>query len=113
MKKPMFFSTGTLLLCLAISTFANSIYKDVCPPPGNVTLTAQTKTSASFDWDHCSCGTPEYHVYYVKNGQTGPQFITGNSEITITGLTAGTYQFYFYSQCGGVVSAIIVEEVIM
>lgn len=113
MKKLMYFCTGILLLCLAFSTYANSVNHDGCPPPGNIILTAKTSSSVSFDWENCSCGTPAYHIYYVKNGQMGPVYLTGNSEITITGLSAGTYQFYFSTQCDGETSAIIIEEIII
>ena len=111
MKKHLFFFAFLFPLCFAFTTSGNDRSEAGCPPP-NVALTNQFTGAASFDWDDCGCGG-EYHVFYRTNGQTSPEYVTGNSEITISGLTTGTYQFYFYTVCGGESSSIIVEEVIM
>lgn len=112
MRKHLFFFALLLPISFAFTTPANDRSETGCPPPTNVVLTNQSGGAASFDWDDCGCGG-EYHVYYTVNGQTGPEYVTGNSEITISGLTTGIYQFYFYTTCRGESSSIIVEEVIM
>lgn len=108
----MFFFALLIPFCLAFSAPQNNRAGDGCPPPSNVSMTAQFSGVASFDWDDCGCDG-EYRVYFVRNGQAGPEYSTWNSGITITGLPAGTYQFCFYTVCGGAQSAIIVEEVII
>lgn len=112
MRKRLFFFALLLPVCFAFTTPENDCSETGCPPPANVALTNQFGGAATFDWDDCGCGG-EYHVYYTKNGQLGQEYVTGNSGITISGLLAGTYQFYFYTACGGEISAIIIEEVIM
>lgn len=112
MKKPLFFFALLIPVCFAFTAPQNNRTGGGCPPPANVALTAQFGGAASFDWDDCGCDS-EYRVYFVRNGQAGPEFSTWNSAITITGLPAGTYQFCFYTVCGGETSAIIVEEVVM
>ena len=108
----MFFFALLIPVCFAFTAPKNNRAGGGCPPPANVALTAQFGGAATFDWDDCGCdGT--YHVYFVRNGQASPEFVTGVSGITISGLTAGTYQFCFYTVCGGEPSAIIVEEVVM
>lgn len=94
--------------------FANPANNDFtsCPAPTNVTKVDQTSNSISFEWDDCGCVATEYRVYYVKNGQTSPEFATTDPNISIGGLSAGNYQFYFYTVCGSGNSFIIVEEVI-
>lgn len=111
MRKHLFFFALLLPLCFAFTTPENNRSEAGCSSP-NVTLTNQFAGSASFDWNDCGCDG-EYHIFYRINGQTSPEYVTGNSEITISGLTTGTYQFYFYTICGGESSSIIVEEVII
>ena len=112
MKKPLFFFALLLPLCFAFTTPQNDRSDDGCRAPLHPTLTSQYGGSATFEWDDCSCGG-NYHVYYTKNGQTSAEYVTGNAEITVNGLTTGTYQFHFYTECGTEVSSIIVVEIII
>ena len=84
-----------------------------CPAPTNITIVSQNTSSVSFDWDDCGCALTEYRVFYVKGGQTSQEASTGSSNISFTELTmGGTYQFHFYTVCGGGVSSIIIEDVV-
>ena len=83
-----------------------------CPAPANVNIASQAETTITFDWDDCGCSPQEYRVYYVKNGQASSEYSTGSSGITITGLTGGNYDFYFYTVCGAEASSqIIIQDV--
>ena len=84
-----------------------------CPLTTNVAITSQTSNSISFDWDDCGVSFTEYRVYYVKDGQKSREYATQDSEFFISGLSAGTYQFHFYTIYGISSSAIIIEDVIM
>ncbi len=66
-----------------------------------------------FDWDDCGCDFTEYRTFWVKSGQAGAQYATTSSNYTYTGLSAGTYQFHFYTVCGGEASSIIIDEVVI
>lgn len=112
MRKHLFFFALLLPVCFAFTTPKNGRSETGCPPPANVALTAHSGVAATFDWDDCGC-SGEYHVFYRINGQPGPEYVTGNSQITISGLTTGIYQFYFYTVCSGESSSIIVTEVII
>ncbi len=84
-----------------------------CPEPENVHKTAQTYSTVSFDWDDCECIPTEYRVFYVVNGNASQEFATTSSDFNFTGLSAGTYDFYFYAVCGTQQSAsIIIEDVV-
>lgn len=83
-----------------------------CPAPSNVHVTAKTSSSISFDWDDCGCFQTGYKVKYVRQGDgyNSPEYSTGSSAFTFSGLQAGTYTFYFKTDCGGEVSGAIVIE---
>lgn len=108
----MFCLTLFFPLCFVFAAPQNDRLNDGCRAPSNVTLVSQYGSSVAFDWDDCGCGGT-YHIYYTKNGQNGPEYTTGNSEITVNGLSTGTYQFHFYTECGTEVSSIIVVEVVL
>lgn len=112
MRKHLFFFALLIPVCFAFATPENDHCEAGCPPPTNLALTAHPGAAVSFDWDDCGC-SGEHHVFYKVNGQAGPEYVTGNSEITISGLATGIYQFYFYTICNGESSSIIVTEVIM
>ena len=84
-----------------------------CPPPSNITVTSQTATSLSFDWDDCGCAVTEYRVYFEKDGLNSQEYSATSSDISFAGLSAGSYRFYFYTVCGGVVSSIIIDDVVL
>ncbi|MCB0522472.1 MAG: fibronectin type III domain-containing protein [Lewinellaceae bacterium] len=112
MKKSLFFFVLAITTCLAFTNAANA-QLDGCPAPANLTVTAQDDGSVSFDWDDCGCSSPVYRVYYENNGFSGPVYSTGSSSITVSGLSAGTYRFYFYTVCGEGMSSIIIEDIII
>ena len=83
-----------------------------CDAPTNVTVTAKFSSSISFDWDGPDGST--YEVYYVRqsDGYTSPVYSTSSSDYAYSGLSAGTYDFYFRTDCGTEMSEIIgIEEV--
>ena len=108
----MFFFALFIPVFFAFTTPQNEGMSGGCPPPANVTLIAQSSGAAVFDWDDCSCGG-NYHVYFSRNGHPGSEYLTSVSGINFSGLATGTYQFYFYTECGGETSSIIVEEIII
>lgn len=99
------------------ATFASASPKHLlwteCLTPTNVTVTSQTDSSVTFDWDDCGCDATEYRVFYVKSGQASQEVSTGSSNISFTGLSAGSYRFYIYTVCSGGMSSIIIEEIMM
>ena len=102
-------------LAISFSLNANSIARfNNCPPPQNVLLLSASNNSISFDWDDCGCASQIFQLHFIKNGIAGNTFQTNNSEFTFSDLDAGNYDFYFYSNCGGVLSApIIVEDFVL
>lgn len=84
-----------------------------CPNPSNLVKTSQTDASVSYDWDDCGCENVEYRAYFEVNGQVGQTQVSSSSNMTFTGLSAGVYRFYFYSVCEGVVSHIIIDEIVI
>ena len=112
MKNSLFLFVCSLVINIAFTT--PSEHPDTtCSAPANVTKTAQTETSVSFDWDDCGCNPTEYQVYYTVGSQTSSVYSTTSSDITFTGLTDGTYRFHFYTVCGTEVSSIIIDEVLI
>lgn len=83
-----------------------------CKAPGSIQVTAQTNNTVTYDWEDSSCSIVGYHVYYVKNGDTSSEWVTGNSNFTFTNLSTGTYHFYFYTEFVGGSASIIVEEML-
>lgn len=75
-----------------------------CPAPENVSITAKTSGSISFDWD--AVGGGSYLVYYVRQDDDyiSPTYSTTNSEYSFSGLSAGTYDFFFVTDCGSELS---------
>lgn len=76
-----------------------------CPPPANVTETGKTSSSISFDWDDVAGST--FLVYYTRDDYTSSVFTASVSNFTFSGLPAGTYDFYFQTDCGAEMSEII------
>lgn len=111
--KIFFFVSAFLLTCATGFSSPNPAGFSGCPALTNLSLVAQTDSSVSFDWDDCGCDLTEYRAYFVRGGQSSTEYPTTSSNITFSGLSAGTYQFCFYTVCGGVVSSIIVDEVVI
>ena len=87
-----------------------------CDDPENVAETAHTVTDISFSWDTCNCDETSYKVYYWKKGEAspGPDNFTTNTSYPFTGLSTGTYNFYFQTICGSETSGfVIIEDIIM
>lgn len=85
-----------------------------CPAP-NVTITDKDSGFVSFAWDAVS-GASAYKVYYYRSedNYTSSEFTTGSTSFSFSSLPAGTYDFYFATNCGGVTSGyIVVEDILM
>ena len=83
-----------------------------CPTPTNVQVSGQSSGTISFDWDDCGCLSTGFTVKYLRqsDGYTSPETTVTSSNYTFSGLTAGTYKFYFRTKCGGETSGAIVIE---
>ena len=112
MKKIFFVSILLFSFSFGFSNSNNAEWNN-CPPPSNIIVTSQTATSVSFDWDDCGCAVTEYRVYFEKDGLNSQEYSASSSDISFAGLSAGSYRFYFYTACGGTVSSIIIDDVVM
>ena len=83
-----------------------------CPAPANVAIVSQGTGSIAFDWDDCGCMLDAYLVSYYRQGDAyaSPVHETTVSGYGFSGLPAGTYDFFFQTDCGGGVSGVIVVE---
>ena len=100
-----------VLLIPIVSGFTNpTVLETSCPGP-HVFVTSQSTGSASFSWNGVS-GASGYVVFYIRQSDsyTSPQTYTSNTSITYSGLSSGTYNFYFATDCGGEFSEIIIIE---
>ena len=107
MKKSILFLSFSFSFFMIFSNLQAATWTS-CLQPQNVQKTAQTTSTVSFDWDDCECIPTEYRVYYVVNGNASQEFAVTSSDFTFTGLSAGTYDFYFYTVCGTQQSAAII-----
>lgn len=111
MKKFLFL----LLLALATTSGLTS-FKELdmtCIAPSRIEITSHTSTSISFAWTGCTnCTSAQYIVWYSKNGEdyTSSQHSTSSTNYTFNNLPAGTYKFYFQTDCGDSVSDVIGTE---
>lgn len=110
MKKLLFFFAFLLTANFTFST-PQDVAITSCSAPTNLTVVSQTSSSVSFDWNDCGCMLTEYRVYYTVNGQTSQEYATSSSGISFSGLSTGSYRFYFYTVCGGETSSIIIEDI--
>lgn len=107
-----------LLLAILLpvkSGFSTPVTTEVTCPAPNVSITDKTASSVSFAWDAVS-GASVYKVYYYRSedNYTSSEFTTGSASISFSNLPAGTYDFYFATNCGGVTSEyIVVEDILM
>ena len=111
--KTLFFSF--VILCIPSFGFSNTEACQIlsCDAPTSLYITTQSHNSISFDWDDCGNSFTEYQIFYIKNGQTSPIYSCSKSEISFSGLSGGVYQFHFYTVCGGTVSSIIIEDIMI
>jgi len=115
-KKNWQYATLVLLLLISIlSGFTNpDVVETTCPGP-QVSVTSQSTGFASFSWNTVS-GASGYVVFYTRQGDnyTSQQTFTSSTSIAYSGLSSGTYNFYFATVCGGQYSeGIIIEDLVL
>ncbi len=100
--------TLALLLWFSVSFSAEVLPKNDCEAPTNLVKTGQTTSAISFSWN----GTGQHVVKYVRqsDGYTSPDIFVSGTSYTFSDLTAGSYTFYFATDCDGEVSDFIVTE---
>lgn len=113
-NRKLVFTTLFFLLTLTVQVFTG-----FTPPKGpgcactspSVSLTGQTSNSASFDWSPVYSAT-EYKVWYYRKEDdfTSQEVFTSSTDISFTNLEEGTYEFYFATVCGGIISQVIVTD---
>lgn len=106
-----YFKIVLVLLIPIVSGFTNApVIESTCPGL-QVSMTSQSSGSASFSWNAVS-GSSEYVVYCIKQGDNYPsrETHTRNTSVTFSGLSSGTYNFYFATVCGTELSDIIIIE---
>lgn len=85
-----------------------------CPDPANLSISIVSKSGGSiaFDWSDCSGGCNQYLVKYRRVGEAfqSQVFASKCSEISFSGLPAGTYDFSFATDCGSASSGWIIIE---
>ncbi|NUN99365.1 MAG: fibronectin type III domain-containing protein [Saprospiraceae bacterium] len=87
-----------------------------CPEPYNLTVTGQTSSTISFEWDES--GTPDigYKVWYHRSEDNfiSPPVITTNLYHTFSGLSSGTYDIHVVAVCEADYSGgIIVVDIVL
>ncbi len=83
-----------------------------CTSP-SVSVTGKTSSSISFAWGAVGSS---YRVWYVRklDGYTSSVTSTTSTSMTISGLSAGAYSFFFATVCDGLESDYaIVEDLIL
>lgn len=106
-----------VFLMLATAPFALCFTKaaeggQTCPEPANLTIPSKSSGSIAFDWSDCTGGCNQYLVKYCRVGDDfqSQLFTAVRSEISFSGLPAGTYDFSFATGCGSAASGWIVIE---
>jgi hypothetical protein len=106
----------TYLLPFIMMLSSPGSFETTCPQPSNVHVTARDSGAISFDWDDCGCVANSYKVQYVRQSDNYQSAVlsTGSSNYDFSGLQAGAYEFYFWTDCGGADAneAIVIEDVI-
>lgn len=72
-----------------------------CLPP-EASVTNHTSGTVSFSWGAVD-GATAYKIYYVRQEDvyTSSPVTVGGTAVTFSNLPAGTYDFHFYTVCGG------------
>ncbi len=80
----------------------------------NLQRTGPSQGSVSYSWNSVS-GATVYKVYYVRlsDSYTSPVYSTSSTYMPFSGLTAGTYRFYFAPVCGEDTLEYIADEVVI
>lgn len=104
-----------LMLPATISVSATRIHSGDEYPPPIPSITSQGSGSISFAWDAVE-GAISYRVSYYRKESSYSSSVTntGSTNITYSGLSAGTYNFYFKSVFSGAQSSdYIIEDVVI
>ncbi len=108
----MMLAAAPALLC-----FTNAVENgQTCPEPANLSITSKSSGSIAFDWSDCMGGCNQYLVKYFRQDDDfqSQVFTAVRSDISFSGLPAGTYDFSFAIDCGSASSGwIVIEETIM
>ena len=112
MKKSLFFLAFLLPLAFAFTSIPDDCAS--CAEPTGVTKTNETISTISFSWDDMA-GVDSYTLKYIREGDsaTSGDISVNSTSYTYTGLTSGTYHFYFTSNCGGTTSTafIVINDI--
>ena len=107
---------GLALLATTGSAFTERApTSDVSCTPPQATVSDQSSGSVTFTWGAQS-GAISYQIYYTReeDSYTSTPVTTGNTYISFTNLPAGTYDFYFRTNCDRESSDyIILDDLIM
>lgn len=86
-----------------------------CPEPANLNILSKSSGSIAFDWSDCMGGCNQYLVkYYRQDDDFQSQVFTAErSDILFSGLSNGTYDFSFATDCGSATGGwVVIEELI-
>jgi hypothetical protein len=84
-----------------------------CIPP-NATLTGQSSGYVSFAWDAVLGASYRVWYYRQEDHYTSSVTTTGNTYISFSSLPAGTYKFYFVTDCGNELSqSTIIDDIVI
>jgi hypothetical protein len=112
--KPVFAITFFFLLTLIVqvtSGFTKPAYIVCnCPSP-IVTKVSQTTTTVTFSWEAVD-SAEGYRIWYVRSegNVTSQPVCTGGTSVEFTNLPAGTYDFYFTTDCIGESSGFVIYD---
>ncbi len=109
-----------VLMMLAATPFAlcftnAAASSQTCPEPANLAILSNNGGKIAFNWSDCTGGCNQYFAKYyrVGDGFQSQVFTAANSEISFSGLQAGTYDFSFATDCGDATSGwIVIQEII-
>ena len=96
-----------LLVLVTAGVSATSVPLSDSPP--NVSLVSQGSNYVTFTWPPVTKAL-YYEVHYVKNGAPSRVFNVSGTTIPFTGLSAGTYDFYFRTIFEDKASEYVIEE---
>ena len=85
-----------------------------CPTP-SVNITGHSPGNIAFEWASVGSGA-YYKVWYVRRDDNfrSADITTNNNSISFSGLSAGSYEFYFVTVCSnGLSEIVIIDEIIL
>ena len=86
-----------------------------CSEPSGIAVTGKTSSAVSFAWFSVG-GATSYQVYWVRlsDNTSSSVMTTSASAITVSGLSPGTYRFYFATVCAeGTSDYVVPDEVVI